>query len=67
MALVLADRVRETTTTAGTGTITLLGAVPSCQSFAAVGDGNTTYYTIVAYSGTVWEVASARIRLLAQH
>jgi hypothetical protein len=56
MALVLADRVRETTTTAGTGTITLLGAVPSCQSFAAVGDGNTTYYTIVAYSGTEWEV-----------
>jgi hypothetical protein len=56
MALVLADRVRETTTTAGTGTITLLGAVPSCQSFAAVGNGNTTYYTIVAYSGTEWEV-----------
>jgi hypothetical protein len=56
MALVLADRVRETTTTAGTGTITLLGAVPSCQSFAVVGDGNTTYYTIVAYSGTEWEV-----------
>lgn len=56
MALVLADRVRETTTTAGTGTITLLGAVPSCQSFAVVGDGNTTYYTIVAQSGTAWEV-----------
>jgi hypothetical protein len=56
MALVLADRVRETTTTAGTGTITLLGAVPSCQSFAVVGNGNTTYYTIVAYSGTEYEV-----------
>jgi len=56
MALVLADRVRETTTTAGTGTITLLGAVPSCQSFAVVGNGNTTYYTIVAQSGTEWEV-----------
>ena len=56
MALVLADRVRETTTTAGTGTITLLGAVPSCQSFAVVGNGNTTYYTIVAYTGTEYEV-----------
>jgi hypothetical protein len=56
MALVLADRVRETTTTAGTGTITLLGAVPSCQSFAVIGNGNTTYYTIVAYTGTEYEV-----------
>ena len=56
MALVLADRVKETTTTAGTGTITLAGAATGFQSFAVVGDGNTTYYTIAAQSGTEWEV-----------
>ena len=54
MALVLADRVLETTTTAGSGTITLAGAGTGYQSFAVVGDGNTTYYTIT--DGTNWEV-----------
>jgi hypothetical protein len=54
MALVLANRVQETTTTTGTGTITLAGAVAGFQSFAVIGDGNTTYYTIP--SGTAWEV-----------
>jgi len=54
MALVLADRVQETTTTTGTGTITLAGAVSGFQSFAVIGDTNTTYYTIT--SGTAWEV-----------
>jgi hypothetical protein len=54
MALVLADRVQETTTTTGTGTITLAGAVSGFQSFAVIGTGNTTYYTIT--SGTAWEV-----------
>lgn len=53
MALVLADRVQETTTTTGTGTITLAGAVAGFQSFAVVGNGNTTYYALV--SGTSWE------------
>jgi hypothetical protein len=54
MSLVLADRVRETTTSTGTGTITLGGAVDGYQSFAAIGNNNTTYYTI---ANTVqWEV-----------
>jgi hypothetical protein len=55
MALVLADRVKETTTTTGTGTITLLGAVSGYQSFAAIGNANTTYYAIVGPT-TEWEV-----------
>jgi hypothetical protein len=54
MALVLADRVQETTNTTGIGTLTLAGAVSGFQSFAAIGNGNTTYYTIK--SGTDWEV-----------
>jgi len=53
MALVFADRVQETTTTAGTGTVTLAGAVAGFQSFSAIGNGNTTYYTIV--NGNNWE------------
>ena len=56
MALVLADRVKETTTTAGTGTITLGGASTGFQSFAVVGNGNTTYYTIASQTGNEWEV-----------
>jgi len=46
MALVLADRVKESTTTTGTGALTLAGAVDGFQSFATVGDTNTTYYVI---------------------
>jgi hypothetical protein len=56
MALVLADRVNETTTTAGTGTITLAGAVSGYQSFSAIGNGNTTYYTISHQTAAEWEV-----------
>lgn len=56
MALVLADRVKETTTTAGGGTITLDGAATGFQSFAVVGNGNTTYYTIASQTGGEWEV-----------
>ena len=56
MALVLADRVKETTTTTGTGTVTLLGASTGFQSFAAVGNANTTYYTIADQTGSNWEV-----------
>ncbi len=56
MAFVIADRVQETTTTTGTGTVTLAGAVTGFQSFAAVGNGNTTFYTIADQSGSNWEV-----------
>jgi hypothetical protein len=56
MALVLADRVKETTTTTGTGTVTLLGASTGFQSFAAVGNGNVTYYTIAGQGTSEWEV-----------
>ena len=56
MALVVADRVKETTTTTGTGTVTLLGASTGYQSFSAIGNSNTTYYTIAATTGTEWEV-----------
>ena len=56
MALVLKDRVRETAAAPGTGTVTLLGAVLGYQTFAAIGNGNTTYYTIAQQGGAGWEV-----------
>ena len=57
MALILADRVKDTTTTAGTGTITLSGTAPTgFQNFSVIGDGNTTYYTIAGQSTSEWEV-----------
>jgi len=56
MALVLKDRVKETTTTAGTGTVTLAGAAAGFQSFAAVGNGNQTFYAIVDAATGDWEV-----------
>jgi len=56
MPLVVADRVRETTTTTGQGTVTLAGAVLGFQTFAAIGNGNTTYYTIAGQGTTEWEV-----------
>ena len=54
MALVVKDRVQETSTTTGTGTITLAGAVTGFQSFSVIGNSNTTYYAIVG--GSEWEV-----------
>lgn len=53
MVLILKDRVKETTTTTGTGTYTLAGAVTGFQAFSVIGDGNTTYYE--ASDGTNWE------------
>ena len=56
MALVVYDRVQETTTTTGTGSVTLLGAVTGYQTFAVVGNGNTTFYCISDQGGSNWEV-----------
>jgi hypothetical protein len=57
MAFVIADRVRETSTTTGTGNFTLAGAVTGYQTFdSALDTGDTTYYTIADQSGVNWEV-----------
>jgi len=56
MALVIQDRVRETTQVVGTGSITLLGAVTGYQSFSTIGNGNTTYYACADQGGPNWEV-----------
>jgi hypothetical protein len=56
MAFVLADRVKETTTTTGTVAVTLLGASTGYQSFSAVGNANSTYYTIAGQTSSEWEV-----------
>ena len=56
MALVLKDRVRVTSTTAGTGAFTLGSAATGYQDFSVIGTGNTTYYTIADQSGANWEV-----------
>ena len=56
MALALNDRVKETTTVTGTGTATLLGATTGFQSFAVIGNANTTYYCIADQGGANWEV-----------
>ena len=56
MALVLKDRVKETTLTTGTGTVTLAGAAAGFQTFGVVGNGNTTYYAIVDNTTGAWEV-----------
>ena len=56
MALVLKDRVKETSATTGTGTLTLAGAVTDFDAFSVIGDGNTTYYTIALTGGDEWEV-----------
>jgi hypothetical protein len=55
MALILADRVKVRTRTVGTGTLTLENTVDGFQSFAAIGNGNETYYGITDYQGN-WEI-----------
>jgi hypothetical protein len=56
MALVLKDRVKQTASNPGTGTITLLTTTAGFQSFSAIGDGNTTYFAIVDAASGAWEV-----------
>jgi hypothetical protein len=57
MALVINDRVKETSTTTGTGTINLAGAETGYEGFVAgIGTGNTTYYAIELNSAGQWEV-----------
>ena len=57
MALVINNRVRETTSTEGTGDVTLGGAVGGFQTFAAgIGNSNTTYYAISINTENEWEV-----------
>jgi len=57
MALILKDRVKQTAAAPGTGTITLSGSVSGFQSFASVGNGNTTYFAIVDPISGDWEVS----------
>ena len=57
MALVINDRVKETTTTTGTGALSLGGAVTGFEAFSAgVGNSNTTYYAIAHQTANEWEV-----------
>jgi hypothetical protein len=57
MAFVIADRVRETTTSIGTGAVTLAGPFTGFQSFsAAIGDTNSTYYALADAGSGDWEV-----------
>ena len=57
MALVLNDRVKETSTTTGTGTLNLAGASVGFVTFVAgIGNSNTTYYAINAQGTSNWEV-----------
>ena len=62
MAFVLNDRVKETTTTTGTGTVNLAGAETGFESFVAgIGNSNTTYYAIVHQSLDEFEVGLGTI------
>tara|TARA_R110000868_G_scaffold360524_2_gene622573 strand:- start:258 stop:755 length:498 start_codon:yes stop_codon:yes gene_type:complete len=57
MALVLADRVREASTSIGTGALVLTGAISGYQAFStAIGNTNTTYYGITNTGTAEWEV-----------
>ena len=62
MAHVLNDRVKETSTSTGTGTINLAGAVGNFETFVAgIGDGNTTYYAIVHRTANEFEIGLGTI------
>ena len=57
MAFVVNDRVKETTTSTGTGTINLAGAATGFETFVAgIGNSNTTYYCIQEQGGSHFEI-----------
>ena len=59
MAYIQKDRVKETTTTIGTGAVTLAGAVAGFQAFSAVMSvADTCYYVIVSATGADWETGT---------
>lgn len=62
MANLLADRVKETTTTTGTGSLTLAGAVAQFESFAtAFATNDPFFYAVVGQSGTEWEIGTGHL------
>jgi hypothetical protein len=63
MAFVYADRVRETTQTTGTGTMSLQGAPAQFQPFSVVGNGNTCDYCVLSGNGTDWETGNGTYTL----
>ena len=56
MAFIYKDRVKETTTTTGQGTLTLAGAVTGFQAFSVVGNSNTCHYTLLDVNGIDFEI-----------
>ena len=56
MALVINDRVKVTSTSTGTGAFALGAAATGFEAFTAIGNNNTTYYTIFNQGTTEWEV-----------
>jgi hypothetical protein len=57
MALVINDRVKETSTTSGTGTLNLAGAVTGFVTFVSgIGNSNTTYYSIFEQGTNNFEI-----------
>jgi len=61
-ALLPYDRIRETSTTTGTGTLTLAGAVSGFLPFSTIGDGQLAYYVIDDGAGN-WEVGQGTYTL----
>ena len=62
MALVLNDRVKETSTTTGQGTLDLAGAATGFETFVTgIGDTNTTYYAIVQAGSNNFEVGEGTL------
>jgi hypothetical protein len=56
MAIVVKDRVKQSATAPGTGTITLGATATGFQGFSAIGNGNVTYFAIVDAASGAWEV-----------